>query len=105
MTNFPGCNIVMETCKWVVFGQIRLCEKPVKEDGYCTRHLYYINVLGRNPPKACKICGRGVRCDYRVCQHCGGEVVRMRLNIIQKRSKKAFKLVLDELTTKLEEVL
>ena len=62
----------------------------------CAAHNYKLKI-GVKTPAPCRVCGVGVKCDYRLCIACGGNVESQRQRRKERKARKLFDRVMQEL--------
>ena len=77
-------------CAWLKVGELEICGKG------CKVHLFRIR-KGSKIPVPCRSCGKGVYSKIEVCRACGREKIRHQHIALEKKSKRQFDLVMDQL--------
>jgi len=84
-------------CGWLLRGRKENCGK-LCEDEFCGRHNHKLK-NGATNHAPCQGCGVGVKCDYRLCKDCGGNMLKHRLRRKERKVRQLFDRVLRELVT------
>jgi len=82
-------------CGWLPRGRKENCGKPCVGE-FCGRHNCKLK-NGATNHAPCQGCGVGVKCDYRLCKDCGGNVLKHRLRRKERKARQLFDRVLQEL--------
>ena len=82
-------------CGWLLLGRKENCGRPCVGE-LCAMHNYKLK-NGANIPAPCQVCGVGVKCDYRLCRACGGNLLRNRLSRKERKARQLFDRVMQEL--------
>ena len=82
-------------CAWLKVGELEICGKSCCKK-YCKFHLAKIR-KGRKIPVPCRSCGKGVQSEIELCRACGRDKLRHQHIAMEKKSKRQFNLVLEQL--------
>ena len=84
-----------EQCEWLKLGTTTFCNKNCLNQ-FCKVHRSQIR-KGYTPPRPCRRCGKGTNAETLLCRACGNASAQMRIVRIEKKARKLFPKVMEEL--------
>ena len=93
---------ILNACMWLTIQSLKPCSRNCVGE-FCAIHNALLK-RGGKMSQPCWKCKKGTQSEIQICKHCGSSNARQKLNNIEKKTKRKFEFVLQELKYKVARI-